>query len=155
MIRTIRRVTVVGGLLAGLTALSAGPAFADAPKFQSVTAAKSGVNLVISFREIGLGNANITYRATATGSAVYSCVNGGGSVPSDAKKTTVSGAVRAGASFTPKNGVVNGSLTLTPPGPGTFSCPNGQTRTLISASYSNVSLTDTTNNVSATLSGTF
>lgn len=153
MKRNVRRISA--SLVAGFLAITAGQAFADAPKFQSVSAERSGTSLVISFREIGLGNADITYSATANATAVYSCVNGGGTVPSDAKKTTVAGAVQAGGTFTAKNGTVDESLTLTAPGPGTFKCPKGQDRTLISATYNNVTLTDTTNNVVASLGGPY
>jgi hypothetical protein len=43
---------------------------------------------------------------------------------------------------------VRGSLPLTPPGPGNFSCPSGQTLRLDSVTYSNVVVTDSTNGVS-------
>ncbi|WP_143669980.1 hypothetical protein [Streptomyces sp. Ag109_G2-15] len=41
-----------------------------------------------------------------------------------------------------RNGQTTGSLTLSPPGPGSFSCPSGQTRFLQSVKYENTIVTD-------------
>jgi hypothetical protein len=49
---------------------------------------------------------------------------------------------------------VTASLTVQPP-PSNISCPNGQRLELASASYTNVTLTDTTNNIIAPIPGTF
>jgi hypothetical protein len=53
-----------------------------------------------------------------------------------------------------KNGQVTESLTVSPP-PSDISCPAGQSLELASVSYTNVVLTDTTNNVSISIGGTF
>ncbi|WP_030271014.1 hypothetical protein [Streptomyces sp. NRRL B-24484] len=50
---------------------------------------------------------------------------------------------------------VSQTLTLHPPGPGGFTCPGGQTLVPADVTSTNVSLTDTTNNVAATIPGTF
>ena len=56
--------------------------------------------VTVSFKEAGLGaNQNITYQATATATATYVCVNNGGNIPKDPKKTTVTGPVSATGSF--------------------------------------------------------
>ena len=111
----------------------------------------------MSFTEAGLGdNVLISYVASADGSATYVCVNNGGGNPSAQNKTTVSGPVSAAGTFSSgKNGTISQTLTLNPPGPGAFTCPNGQTRQLASASYTNVTITDTTNGVSEAIPGTF
>jgi hypothetical protein len=60
------------------------------------------------------------------------------------------GSVGMGGSFQAKNGRVQGSLTTT--GPLTdpsFTCPSGQTRILAKVTYTNIVLTDTSNNVVA------
>ena len=59
--------------------------------------------------------------------------------------------VSAAGSFEPKNGRVQASLTAGPPSAGDFSCPPGQTLVFASVSYTNIVLTDTTNNVSTTV----
>ena len=123
-------------------------AVAAAPHFLSASASPSGDNLVVSFREAGLGNTDITVQATADATAVYACINGGGKNPSAANKRTINTAVSASGVFSPKNGSVRGTLTLTNPGPGDFTCVPGQRLTLVSITYSNVRVTDVTNNVS-------
>ena len=136
-------------VLAGLT-LSVAVAVA-APHFLSASASQSGDNLVVSFREAGLGNTDITVQATADATAVYACINGGGKNPSAANKRTINTAVSASGVFSPKNGSVRGSLTLTNPGPGDFTCTPGQRLTLVSVTYTNVRVTDVTNNVSVAI----
>jgi hypothetical protein len=131
----------------------AAPAYADSPHFVRASGQFSDTNLVVSFKEAGLGtNQNIDYVLNADATVVYVCVNRGGANPSAQNKTTVSGPVSASGTFSSgKNGQVTASLTLTPPGPGTFSCPRGQSLEIAQVIYSDVVLTDTTNNVSISL----
>jgi hypothetical protein len=149
-----RRVTLLLATLAILV-LTAQAAFAASPHFISASAARSGDNLVVKWKEAGLGdNLNIDYVASATATRVDSCVNGGNKVPSDPKKTTTVAQTNAAGTFSVKNGSVNGSLTLTPPAT-TLSCPSGQKATLFSLSYTDVSITDTTNGITEPIPGTF
>src|SRR5207253_6708597 len=106
------------------------PASADSPHFVRATAALSGTNLTVSFKEAGLGtNQLITYVASADASVTYVCVNRGGANPSASNKTTVSGPVTAtGQINSGKNGQGTAPPTLNPPGPCSSSCPSGQTR---------------------------
>jgi hypothetical protein len=118
----------------------------------------SGANLVVSFKEAGLGtNQLITYTANADATATYVCVvNRGGGNLSASNKTTVSGPVSATGTFSSgKNGQVTGSLTLNPPGPGSFSCPPGQSLEIAEVVYTNVSITDVTNGITEPIPGTF
>lgn len=129
----------------------AGTALA-APHFQS---ASSSVNnsgaLVVNFDERGLGNLNVNLTLTADATAVYACINRGGNHPEAANKETVQGQVTAGASFEPKNGRIVASLETGPLSAGDFSCPSGQRLVLASVSYTNIVLTDTSNNVSTSV----
>lgn len=106
-------------------------------------------SLTVSFKEAGLGtNQLIDYTLTADATATYVCVNRGGANPSAQNKTTVAGPVSAsGTFFSGKNGQVTASLTVNPP-PSDISCPPGQSLELASVTYTDVVLTDTTNNVS-------
>jgi len=115
----------------------------------------SNGSLTVSFKEAGLGtNQLITYVASADASATYVCVNRGGANPSAQNKTTVAGPVSATGTFSSgKNGQVTGSLTVNPP-PSDITCPPGQSLELALVTYSNVTITDTTNGVSESL-GTF
>lgn len=133
------------------------PALAQNEHFVRASANLSGVSLTVSFKEAGLGaNQNIDYVLSADATATYVCVNRGGANPSASNKATVSGPVTATGTFNSgKNGQVTASLTLQPPGPGSFSCPPGQSLEIAQVTYTNVTLTDTTNNVSISLGGTF
>jgi hypothetical protein len=136
-----------------LLALMATAAFAQAPHFirASGTLNANG-SLTVNFKEAGLGtNQNIDYALTADATATYVCVNRGGANPSAQNKTTVAGPVIATGTFSSgKNGQVTASLTVQPP-PSDISCPPGQSLELAQVSYTNVVLTDTTNNVSISL----
>jgi hypothetical protein len=135
----------------------AAAATAQSPHFVRASATTSGANLVVSWKEAGLGdNQLINYTASADGTATYVCVNRGGGNPSASNKTTVNGPVSASGTFNSgKNGQITASLTVNPPGSGSFSCPPGQSLELAQASYTNVSITDTTNGITEPIPGTF
>jgi hypothetical protein len=140
--------------LVALVALSFTAAFAatSGAHFMSASATINDQGaLVVNWDEAGLGNENIDYTLTADATAVYACINGGNNHPKAANKETVQGQVSTGGSFQAKNGRVQASLTTGPLSAGSFSCPSGQRLVLASVSYSNIVLTDTTNNVSVTL----
>ncbi len=137
--------------------IAAGTVLADNPHFVRGSASLDGANLVVAFKEAGLGdNVLIAYTASADATAVYACINGGGNHPKATNKETVSGPVSASGTFSSgKNGTISQSLTLSPPGPGDFSCPPGQRLVLAAVSYTNVTLSDTTNGVQVFFPGTF
>ncbi|MFC7593970.1 hypothetical protein ACFQU3_01505 [Terrabacter sp. GCM10028922] len=140
-------------LVVGL--VMASPASAVAAKFHSVDSSVSGSGaLVVSFDERGLGNGNIDYVLMADASAVYACINGGGNHPQAADKETVNDDVSAAGSFESKNGRVQASLSAGPISAGDFSCPGGQRLVLASVSYSDITLTDTTNGTSVSVPDT-
>ncbi len=125
--------------LATLTA----PVFADSPHFISGSSGLSGANLTCTFKEAGLGNLGVTsiqVTCSANGTAVYECVNGGGNHPKATNKETVSGPVSASGLFPIRNGQTTGTLTVAPPGPGSFSCPSGQSLVLKSVTYTSVTV---------------
>jgi hypothetical protein len=143
-----RMIVVLTALFA--TAALAVPAFADSPHFiRAAGTLNADGTVTVSFKEAGLGtNQNIDYVLSADATATYVCVNRGGANPSAQNKTTVSGPVSATGTFSSgKNGQVTASLTVSPP-PSDISCPPGQSLQLASVSYTNVTLTDTTNGVS-------
>jgi len=151
-----RLIVAFGAPLLILLALTQ-PAFAQNEHFVRADARLSGTNLIVSWKEAGLGaNQLISYTASADATVTYVCVNRGGGNPSASNKTTVSGPVSASGQFSSgKNGQVTASLTLNPPGPGSFSCPPGQSLEIARVSYTNVTITDTTNNVTESIEGTF
>jgi hypothetical protein len=153
----MRKIGIIAVVSLMALAIAAVPALAQNEHFVRASAALSGTNLVVSFKEAGLGdNVTITETASATATATYVCVNRGGANPSAANKTTITAPVSASGSFeSGKNGTITGTLTLTPPGPGSFTCPSGQSRELASVTYTNVAITDTTNGVTEPITGTF
>ena len=123
--------------------------------FQSATASLVGADLVASFREVGLGEGNVTETLSASATAEYACQNNGGQFPNDPRKQSVSGPVSATQDFpVAKNGHVEGSLSISAPA-STLVCPNGQHVVMVSVSYTDVTLTDVTNQVTADIAGTF
>ncbi len=149
----MRRMLVVLAAVFATAALAVPAALAVSPHFISASATlNADGTLTAKFKEAGLGtNQNINYVLSADGTATYVCVNRGGANPSAQNKTTVHGPVSASGTFNSgKNGNVNGSLTVSPP-PSDISCPKGQSLELASVSYTNVTLTDTTNNISVSL----
>jgi hypothetical protein len=96
-----------------------------------------GNDLVCTFKETGL-SAGSTELITVSvfANAGYGCVNGGGTVPSDPKKS-VSGNLTTSGTFTAgKNGNLIGTLTVSPLAASeALSCPPGQTATLLSVTY--------------------
>jgi hypothetical protein len=149
----MRRILLVLAASCLTLALAVPVALADSPHFVRASGSlNTNGSLTVSFKEAGLGtNQLINYALTADATATYVCVNRGGANPSAQNKTTVSGPVSATGSFSSgKNGQVTAALTVSPP-PSDISCPNGQSLELASVSYTNVTLTDTTNNVSISL----
>jgi hypothetical protein len=137
--------------------MAAPAALATSPHFISASATlNADGSLTANFKEAGLGtNQNIDYALTADATATYVCVNNGGANPSAKNKTTVAGPVTATGTFNSgKNGNVTASLTVQPP-PSDIACPPGQSLELALVTYTNVKVTDTTNNVSISIPGTF
>ncbi len=161
MRKSLRLTVAVIAAALGVLALGATAALADSPHFISASASIDNAgNLVCSFKEAGLGTTVTTEAVTcsADATAVYACLNGGGNHPKAANKATVSGPVSGGGNFPVRNGQTTGSITVAPPGPGSFSCPSGQTLVLASISYTNIVLMGAagdTANVPGTLSKTF
>src|SRR5918995_2659507 len=149
----MRRVGIIAVLSMLLLAFAASAALAQNEHFIRASGSLNNNGaLTVSFKEAGLGtNQNIDYALTADATATYVCVNRGGANPSAQNKTTVAGPVIATGTFNSgKSGQVTAFLTAQPP-PSDISCPPGQSLELASVSYTNIVLTDTTNNVSITV----
>jgi hypothetical protein len=158
-IRNANQSTLFSIALGTGLALGSVIAQADSPHFIKATGTLNTTTGTwsCSWKEAGLGdNEQISYTCSGDATVTYVCVNKGGSNPSAQNKETVSGPVSSSGTFSSgKNGSITASLTLTPPGPGSFSCPNGQRLDIAQVSYTNVLLTDNTNGIQAPLAGTF
>ena len=106
--------------------------------------------VTVTWKEAGLGDTvQVSYEASADGSARYQCVNRGGKCPAASNKQDVFGPVAATGTFdSGKNGAITGSLTIEPPA-STLNCPGNQIIKMVSVSYDDIALADTTNNVVA------
>src|SRR5918993_4529844 len=129
-----------------VTAVAASAHFVRGP---DASINSSNANVTVTWKEAGLGDTvSVDYRATALAAARYQCVNNGGKCPAASNKQDVLQDVSADGTFASgKNGAINGSLTFEAPD-GTLVCPGNQVLKMVSASYTNIALTDLTNNVS-------
>ena len=124
-------------------ALAVPVALAGSPHFvgNATTATRTGDSLIVSGKEAGLGDeaqVHIVVSATAL------CINGGGNHPKAVNKESVS----AEGDFPVQNGKADFSLTLT----ATFQPECSPPMTV---EFTDVTITDTTNNISTSLPGTF
>jgi hypothetical protein len=125
------------------------PASAVSANFYSVTSSvnNSGA-LVVNWDERGLGNGDVHYTLTGDATALWGCINGGANHPKASNKETTSEPFTLETTLRSKNGRIVGTFTATAPvAPNPF-CPSGQHLELISVSYTNIVLTDTTNSSS-------
>jgi hypothetical protein len=118
-----------------------GPQFAPtgSPHFigNATSCTQVGNNLVCTFKEAGLSAGSTEFiQISVSANTGYGCVNGGGTVPSDPKKS-ISGNLTSSGEFTAgKNGNLIGTLTVSPLAASeALSCPPGQTATLLSVTY--------------------
>ncbi|MEU8147370.1 hypothetical protein [Nonomuraea sp. NPDC048901] len=153
----MKRLSILVSTPLALLVAAALPAQAVSPHFVSAAAQLGGTNLIVSFKEAGLGtNESIDYAARASAAATYVCVNRGGRNPSAQNKQVNSGEVTATGTFSSgRNGQVTASLAILPPSPEGFSCPPGQSLEIAQVTYKEVEIADDTNGVTASIPGTF
>jgi hypothetical protein len=145
----MRKIGIIAVLSLLVTALAAVPVLAQSGHFVTgggnaprVSGPAANGDLTISGKVAGLGGTTFQITATADAQATYACRTGGGEFPNAANKQDVGGVVTAttGPQPTPRNGQASFTLTLQEP-TSTLTCPPGQTRVLVSVSYTNLTLT--------------
>lgn len=159
----IHRTLAVLATAAALVLVGAGAASADHggnPHFieNATSVSTSGSTLTVQFKEAGLaGGSTVNIELNADLTAEYSCVNRGGKVPSDPKKTVIDPNLTASDDFSvAKNGSLSASLTISAPAAATvLNCPGGQTAELVSGTWSNVIVEDVDHGVSLNIGGPF
>lgn len=132
---------------AGLILLLGTAAYADSPHFISA----SGVidpatgDYTCSWKEAGLGKTSVTLEcASANASSEWQCFTKSGNNPQGQPQAGGVGDIVATGTFTPHNGSITGSLSLTPE-VGTAHCQGGGLKLcLTSVSYVDVSINDET-----------
>jgi hypothetical protein len=157
----MRKIGIIAVLALMALAIAAVPALAAAPDTgnahfikNATNASVSGGFLTVNFKETGLASGSVeTVQLTATGTATYQCFNNGGNHPKAGNKETVSSDLVTSGQFTAdRSGNIVGSLTLAPPGPGSFTCPPGQTLVgPTDVSYTDIVLTDLTSGATISL----
>lgn len=143
------------------TTLRAGPHFISA---SGALDTKTG-DYVASFKESGLGSTPVTYELTANPQCfTFQCFTKSGNTPSGAPNSVSPSTLSAFVTITPRNGQITGSVSLTPDVDDARCQGGGLQLFLIAAFYGvspnncnttgpdTVTLTDTTNGVSVTLS---
>ena len=152
MSKSLRPILVTTAALVVMLAMAAAATAQNEHFVRASGSLNNDGSLTVSFKEAGLGtNQLINYTLSGNATATYVCVNRGGANPSASNKTAVAGPVSASGTFNSgKNGQVTASLTVNPPFQD-IGCPNGQTQQLASVTYTGITLTDTTNNVSVSL----
>jgi hypothetical protein len=154
------RYVAVAAIVGAVAAVST-VAFGGSPHFikNATTASLSGSDLVCNFKEAGLESGSIeTVTCSATEAITYECVNNGGHNPQASNKRTFQTTGTASGEFSAdRNGNIAGSLTITAASAASlgFSCPSGQTVTLVSVIYSDVMVSDADSGASISISGTF
>ena len=136
-------------LLALATMSAIGVAVAGSVHYvRGPTATLNTPSVTVNWKAAGLGDTTLVeYRADATGNARYQCVNHGGRCPAASNKQNVTGNVSASGAFSSgKNGSITGALTIDPPA-STLNCPGSQVAVLVSASFTNIRLSDLTDNL--------
>jgi flagellar capping protein FliD len=139
----MRRILTTLALAATLTLGVAGTALAGSPHFVdgTLTATRTGDTLTVSGKEAGLGDeTQITVEATSTAA----CLNPGQQFPQAANKESVT----ASAVVPVQNGKAYFSLDLVATFQPSCSPP-------MSVVFGDVTVTDTTNGITATIPGTF
>jgi hypothetical protein len=139
----MRRFVILAIAVTGLLAFGAATASAAANFKSSSFSVNNQGQLVCSFDVSGLGNvSSTTGSCTATSTADYQCINNGGKNPAAGNKSTSTEPVGTNAPTIPvHNGRAQGSITVDPTGPGSFTCPSGQTLYLVNACYTDITLT--------------
>jgi hypothetical protein len=156
--RGLRRGAVVALLLGCVPVLGPQPAAAAGPRFVSLSAvigAEPG-SLDLPFVEAGLpAGATVAGRAQADATVTYGCGGVGGWMDGQSSEVVSAPVTRTGWFVPGSDGSVRAVLDLRAPGSGGFTCPPGEQVVLTSVSYTNVAVTDLTNGVGRSLSGTF
>ena len=140
-----RTLCLLGMALVATAAIAASPKFLRAP-----SASLGSPKVIVKWTEVGLGSTDgVNYVANATAAARYQCVNRGNNCPAASNKADVLADISVGGTFAvDKSGRITGTLIIPAPS-GALVCPGNQVVGVVSAVFTNITLTDTTNGVSS------
>ena len=136
--------------LLGLALVATAAFAASSPHYLRAPSATLGSpKVIIKWTEVGLGQTDqVNYIASATAAARYQCVNRGNKCPAASNKEDVVSDVSVAGTFAVDNGKITGTLTILAPD-ATLVCPGNQVVGVASVVFTNITLTDTTNNVTS------
>ena len=137
----MKRIASLFFIVCAALAVVASGALAGSPHFVTASASRTGNTLTATFKEAGLGNepqVHVVLSATAE------CINGGSNHPKAVNKERLT----SGENFPVQNGKAEGTLSASP-------TPDLSCSPPMTIRFVNVSLTDTTNGISANIPGTF
>jgi len=112
--------------------------------------------LTVNFHEAGLGsNEAVDITLSGDAAAIYQWFNKGGNRPMGVPFNVNETFAVSGTFFSAQNGQIDGSLSVSPPSVDTFLATNHAANWIpvLSVSYTNVVVTDTTNGVSTADAG--
>ena len=139
-------------VLVTTAAVAAAAAIAAAqPQFLRAPSAQLGSpKVIVKWTEVGLGQVDsIDYTATTVAAARFQCVNRGNKCPAASNKEDVLVNLSVGGTFNvDRNGRISDSLTILAP-ESTLVCPGNQVVSVVSVVFTNITLTDETNQISA------
>jgi hypothetical protein len=115
----MRRMLIIGGLATAVMAVAASLALAASPHFKhggtpTCTISGAGTNstsTTCTASLTGLGGGDVTINTTVSGSAVYQCQNGGGSIAPGQNRVLVG--PNTTPTTIPGSAIKNGNLTFT------------------------------------------
>ena len=141
-------------LAVSVMAISVSLVYGANPHFKGVTAQLGSPKLVVNGVEVGLGaGTTVVYVASADVTTTAQCVNGGGINPSATNKSFSGELQSTATNQADQSGKVTTELVIYAL-PALF-CPAGQSTFISTATFTNVTLTDTTNGVVGHVPGTF
>jgi hypothetical protein len=150
----IRQPVIPAAVALCVLALSASLVSGANPHFKTLSAQLGSPKLLVSGTEVGLGSgATVFYEASADVTTVAVCINGGGTHPPASNKTFSGPVDSTATNQADRSGKISTELVLLALPP-SF-CPQGQITVVTSATFTNVTLTDTTNGVVGIIPGTF
>jgi hypothetical protein len=140
----IKRFILLVSTFSAVTGLFAAQALADSPHFvgtptESVSSTGSSITLSVSFKAAGLGNiSQATFFLTATAEGTFGCFTKSGNHPQATNKegpATLTGSTTVDV----RNGQTTGTVSVTLST--SLTCPPGQHLAVISASFTDITLT--------------
>jgi hypothetical protein len=150
----MKKLSILSCTMIALLGLMATTVRAQSPHYiTGPTAALSGNDYCVTFKEAGLGSTPVTYTITAGAGTVFTfqCFTKSGNMPQGAPNGVSGSGESMTTTITPHNGQITATLCLIPEQDGAGCQGGGLVLKLIGVDYDNVTFTDTGTNQTLTL----